>query len=271
MAQAWATLGSEVAIVEAEDRLLPTEEPFAGEELAEAMKEDGVDVHVGQSAVGARRDGKVKLQLADGTVLEGEQILVAVGRRPHTGDLGLETVGLEPGGFIEVDDQMRVGGRDWLYAVGDVNGRSLLTHMGKYQGRLAGDHILGVEGVEVSADGGGSPRVVFTDPQVAAVGTTLADAEKEGISARAVDVKTSATAGASFYGRNTRGTTRMVVDTDREVVIGMTFVGFATADFIHAATIAIVGEVPLDRLWHAVPPFPTRSEIWLKLMESYGL
>jgi dihydrolipoamide dehydrogenase len=271
MAHAWSTLGSRVAIVEAEERLLPTEEPFAGEQLAEAMQADGVDIHVGVSAVRASRDGEVELELDDGTVLGGEQLLVAVGRRPRTDDLGLESVGIEPGGYLEVDDQMRVGGRDWLYSIGDANGRSLLTHMGTYQGRIAGDHILGAEGVAVSADDAGSPRVVFTDPQVAAVGATLADAAKEGINARAVDVTTAGTAGASFYGRNTEGTTRMVVDEDRGVIVGMTFVGFATADFLHAATIAIIGEVPLSRLSHAVPAFPTRSEIWLKLIEAYGL
>ena len=92
-----------------------------------------------------------------------------------------------------------------------------------------------------------------------------------GLNVRAVDVETAATAGASFYGRNTPGTTRIVVDTDREVIVGATFVGFETADFLHAATIAIIGEVPMQRLWHAIPAFPTRSEIWLKLMEKYGL
>ena len=142
--------------------------------------------------------------------------------------------------------------------------------MGKYQGRIAGDHILGRE-VAATADGNGSPRVTFTDPNVAAVGYTLAAAEGAGIDARAVDVPTSGTAGASFHGRDMPGTTRIVVDEKRRVIVGATFVGPETADFLHAATIAVAGEVPLDRLWHAVPAFPTRSEVWLKLMEAYGL
>ena len=142
--------------------------------------------------------------------------------------------------------------------------------MGKYQARIAGDNILGKE-VAATADKQGSPRVTFTDPEVAAVGYTLAGPRRRGIDARAVDVPTSGTAGASFHGRNMPGTTRIVVDEKRRVLVGATFVGPETADFLHAATIAVVGEVPLERLWHAVPAFPTRSEVWLKLMESYGL
>jgi pyruvate/2-oxoglutarate dehydrogenase complex dihydrolipoamide dehydrogenase (E3) component len=169
-----------------------------------------------------------------------------------------------------VDDQLRVDGSEWLYAIGDANGRVLLTHMGKYQGRIAGDHILGRD-VAATEDRRAVPRVVFTEPQVAAVGSTLAAAGEAGINARAVDVPTAGTAGASFTGRNAPGTTRLVVDEDRRVLVGATFVGPETAELVHAATIAIVGEVPLERLWHAVPTFPTRSEVWLYLLEKYGL
>jgi pyruvate/2-oxoglutarate dehydrogenase complex dihydrolipoamide dehydrogenase (E3) component len=197
-------------------------------------------------------------------------VLVAIGRTARTEGIGLESVGVEVERWLEVDDQLRVGGSDWLYAVGDVNGRSLLTHMGKYQARIAADHILGKE-VAATADRQGSPRVTFTDPEVAAAGRTLAQAQDDGVNARAVDVETSGTAGASFHGRNTPGTTRIVVDEDRRVIVGATFAGSETAEFLHAATIAIVGEVPLDQLWHAVPAYPTRSEVWLKLMEAYGL
>jgi dihydrolipoamide dehydrogenase len=159
---------------------------------------------------------------------------------------------------------------EWLYAVGDVNGRALLTHISKYHGRVAADNILG-KSATATADGAQSPRVLFTEPQVAAVGHTLASAREEGIDARVTDVPTSGTAGASFLGRNMPGTSRLVVDQRRRVLVGATFVGFETAGFLHAATIAITGEVPLDRLWHAIPAFPTRSEVWLKLMEEYGL
>ena len=173
-------------------------------------------------------------------------------------------------GFLETDDRLRVGGRDWLYAVGDVNGRALFTHMGKYQAWVAAENMLGRE-VEAVAEGIGSPRVTFTDPQVAAVGKTLDQAEEAGIDARAVDVPTDGTAGASFQGKDTGGTSRLVVDEASKTIVGATFTGFETADFLHAATVAIVGEVPLARLRHAVAAYPTRSEVWLKLLEAYGL
>jgi pyruvate/2-oxoglutarate dehydrogenase complex dihydrolipoamide dehydrogenase (E3) component len=158
---------------------------------------------------------------------------------------------------------------DWLYAIGDVNGRVLLTHMGKYQAAVASDVILGKQAV-ASHDGPTSPRVIFTDPQVAAVGHTLKSAQDEGINAIAVETSTSGNAGGSFYGRNAAGTTQLVVDDDRRVIVGATFTGSDVADFLHAATIAVVAEVPLDTLFHAVPSFPTRSEVWLQLMGKLG-
>jgi pyruvate/2-oxoglutarate dehydrogenase complex dihydrolipoamide dehydrogenase (E3) component len=271
LAQAWRSLGSEVALVEGADRLLPNEEPFASEQVTDALREAGVDVHAGAKATAVRGgNGEVTVDLEGGARVAGEELLVAIGRRARTEGIGLGTVGIAAERWLEVDDQLRVDGSDWLYAIGDVNGRALLTHMGKYQARIAADHILGKD-VAATADKHGSPRVTFTDPQVAAVGHTLATAEEAGIRARAVDAPTSGTAGASFHGRDMPGTTRIVVDEERRVLVGATFVGPETADFLHGATIAVVGEVPLDQLWHAVPCFPTRSEIWLKLMESYGL
>jgi dihydrolipoamide dehydrogenase len=272
MAQAWSSLGSSVALVEAEERILATEEPFAGEQIADGLRGSGVEVRCGAKAIAAGRgpEGQVTLRLDGGDELRGDELMVAVGRRPRTSDIALETVGVEPRGYLDVDDELRVDGSEWLYAIGDVNGRALLTHMGKYQGRIAADRILGREAT-ATAERLGSPRVVFTDPQLAAVGRPLAKAEEDGIDARAVDVETSANAGASFHGRNAPGTTRIVVDEGRKVIVGATFVGPETADFLHAATVAVVAEVPLERLWDAVPSFPTRSEVWLKLLEAYGL
>ena len=271
MAQAWRSFGAEVALIEAMDRLLPNEEPFAGEQVADALRDRGIDVRTGTRANAVRtEDGRVLVELEGGDSVSGEEILVAIGRTARTDGIGLESVGVEVERWLEVDDRMRVGGSDWLYAVGDVNGRALLTHMGKYQARIAADQILGKD-VAATADRAGFPRVTFTDPEVAAAGLTLAAAKEEGINARAVDVETAGTAGASFHGRNTPGTTRLVIDEDRRVIVGATFVGSETAEFLHAATVAIAGEVPLDQLWHAVPAYPTRSEVWLKLMEAYGL
>lgn len=272
MAQAWSSLGAEVTLVEAAERILATEEPFVSEQVTSGLESGGVEIRVGARATSVSRDadGEVSLRLEDGAELRGDELLVAIGRRPRTEDIGLETVGVEPGGYIEVDDQMRAADTDWLYAIGDVNGRALLTHMGKYQARVAADVICG-KPAEATCDKQGSPRVIFTEPQVAAVGRTLAAAEEDGIPARALDVDTAGNAGASFVGRNAPGTSRLVIDTNREVIVGATFVGPEIAESLHAATIAVVGEVPLARLWHAVPAFPTRSEIWLYLLEEYGL
>ena len=273
MAQAWSSLGASVTVIEAADRILATEEPFASAEIAAGLEAAGVELRTGARATSASRGagGQVTLALAGGADARGDELLVAVGRRPRTAELGLETVGVEPDGYIAVDDRMRVGESEWLYAIGDVNGRALLTHMGKYQGRVAADQILGRVDAAATCDRLGSPRVVFSEPQLAAVGRTLAAAEEAGIPARAVDVGTAANAGASFVGRNAAGTSRIVVDEERRVIVGASFVGPGIAESLHAATIAVTAEVPLERLWHAVPTFPTRSEAWLRLLEEYGL
>ena len=274
MAQAWSTLGSEVTLIEASDRLLGREEPFAAEEVATSLRERGVDVRLGAKAVAIHRErtgGEVVVELDEGPEVRAGELAVAVGRRPRTGDLGLETVGLEPGKWIDVDDQLRATGvdGDWLYAVGDVNGRALLTHIGKYQARIASDNILGKRAA-ATEDGLRSSRVLFTDPQVAAVGHTLQSAQDAGLNVHTVEASTSANAGGNFYGRNAVGTSRLVIDDDRGVVVGATITGSEVADFLHAATIAVVGEVPLERLSHAVPAFPTRSEVWSVLMTELG-
>ena len=270
LAQAWRTLGAAVVLLESAPRVLPDEEEFAGAEVASALEELGVELRSGAKATRVSRDGSVSVALADGGSVEGEELLVAVGRRPRVEGIGLDTVGIEGDGYLEVDDALAVDGHDWLYAIGDVNGRALLTHMGKYQARVAADRILGRDASAADVPAG-PPRVVFTDPQVAAVGLTLAGAREGGIDVRAVDVATSANAGASFHGRNADGTSRIVVDEGRRVIVGATFVGPEVAELLHAATIAVSAEVPLDRLWHAVPAFPTRNEVWLNLLEEYGL
>jgi pyruvate/2-oxoglutarate dehydrogenase complex dihydrolipoamide dehydrogenase (E3) component len=271
MAQAWSSLGSRVTVIEAADQLLPREEAFAGEELRTALEANGVDVHTGTPAVRvSRKGGEIRVWVDETRAVVADRLLVAVGRKPLTEDLGLETVGLEAGGYLEVDDQLRVAGAPWLYAIGDVNGRSLLTHSGKYQARVAADHILGAD-VAATAGGPTAPRVIFTDPQIAAVGHTLDSAILAGIEAEAIDLPTSGTSGASFHGRGAPGTTRFVIDVEREILVGATFVGPEVADLLHAATIAIAGRVPIATLAHAVAPFPTRSELWLKFIEAFEL
>ncbi|HEY2282323.1 MAG TPA: NAD(P)/FAD-dependent oxidoreductase [Solirubrobacteraceae bacterium] len=271
MACAYASLGASVTIVEGSERLIAREEPFASEQVREALESRGVEVVLGVPAASARREagGGRTLVLEDGRELEGEELLVAVGRRPNTGELGLEALGLRPGEPIAVRDGMRTIEHEWLYAIGDVNGRVLLTHMGKYQGRVAAAHILG-RAIPLLSDGPLSPRAIFGEPQIAAVGHTLASAREAGLNARAVDVPTGANAGASFVGHEAPGTCRLVLDEDRGTIAGATFTGAEMAESLHAATIAVVGEVSLERIWHAVPCFPTRSEVWLNLLEAIG-
>ena len=271
LAQAYRSLGSEVTIVEANERLISREEPFASELVSEALLEAGVVLRTGVRAASVERDETgVRVLLENGDVISGDELLAAIGRRPSTSGLGLDRFGIEEGGYLEVDDQLRVPGQPWLYAVGDSNGIALLTHMAKYQARVAADVILGVD-ARVRGAGAHAPRVVFTDPQVAAVGHTLASAVEAGLNVRTVEVDPGGNAGGSFVGRGTAGLCRLIVDEDAKVVVGATFVGFEVAESLHAATIAVTARVPLADLWHAVPCFPTRSELWLRLLESYGL
>ena len=276
MAQAFRRLGSdEVTVVEGAPRLLGREEPFASDEVKSAFEAEGIRVIVGTAAAEVRRaapDAPVTVVLGDGMEVEADEILVAVGRRAHTQDIGLDTVGLQPGSYVEVDDRLRAVGvdGDWLYALGDVNGRALLTHMGKYQARIAGDVLAG-KPIRDRASEQVVPRVTFTDPQVAAVGLTEAQAREKYANVRTARSSVGGVAGAYVQGNGIDGTALLVIDADRDVIVGATFTGPAIADLLHSATIAIIGEVPLDRLWHAVPSFPTISEVWLRLLESLGL
>lgn len=282
MATAFTSLGAAVTLL-ARSGLLAGVEPFAGEAVAERLRADGAEVLLGTSPerIDRRADGSVALTLPGGRVLEVDEVVVATGRAPATGDLGLETVGLEAGSWLDVDDTMRVRGVDWLYAVGDVNHRALLTHQGKYQARAAGDVIAARAGGAsvddvlwgahvATADHGAVPQVTFTSPEVASVGLTAQQAAENGLRTRVVDYELGWLAGASVHGDDYRGTARMVVDEHRGVIVGFTLVGDDVGELLHAATIAIVGEVPLARLWHAVPSYPTLSEIWLRLLEGYG-
>jgi pyruvate/2-oxoglutarate dehydrogenase complex dihydrolipoamide dehydrogenase (E3) component len=281
MAQAWARLGAEVDLIVSGPRPLPRYADFVGYAVAEGLRAEGVRMHLESGLAKASEvDGAARLELRDGSVLTADRLLVATGRRPATDDLGLESIGLSSGKPLAVDDTGVVSEVDggWLYAAGDVTGRALLTHQGKYAARAVGDLLAAkAAGAEVdaspwsphtnTADHYAVPQVVFTDPEVASVG--LAGAE-EGAPHRVVDIDI-AVAGSSLHADGYAGKARIVVDTEREVLVGVTFVGQDVADLLHAATIALVAEVPLRRLWHAVPAFPTISEVWLRLLESYGL
>ena len=280
MATAYASLGAEVTVL-ARTGLLGSVEPFAGEFVAEGLRALGVDVRLGVATKSVSRDADGVTVTTDGGDVHAAEILVATGRTPRSGDIGLETVGLPAGRSIRTDDTLRVPGVDWLYAVGDVNGRVLLTHQGKYQARAAGDVIAArAKGEPVdddrwgrhvaTADHAAVPQVVFSEPEVAAVGVTAAAAREAGHRVREVEVEFSSVSGASLHADGYKGRAHMVVDEDRQVLLGVTMVGPDVAELIHAASIAVAGEVPLARLWHAVPSYPTMSEVWLRLLEAYG-
>ncbi|MET8040559.1 NAD(P)/FAD-dependent oxidoreductase [Micromonospora sp. NPDC005215] len=289
MATAYAGLGSAVTVL-ARDGVLTQAEPFVGERVTQSLRDAGVSVRLGAEATSVRRDGDgtVHITLTDGEQVDADEVLVAIGRTPNTHDVGLDRIGLTSGAWLTVDDTLRVIdgagellGDGWLYAAGDVNRRVLLTHQGKYQARAVGDVIVARAGGEAAddrpwgrhvatADERAVPQVVFTDPEVASVGLTAAAAEAAGLRIRVVDHDLAAVAGAALHADGYQGHARMVVDEDRRVIVGCTLVGPDVAELIHAATIAIVGEVPLERLWHAVPAYPTVSEVWLRLLEAYG-
>ncbi|GGF01562.1 dihydrolipoyl dehydrogenase family protein [Mycetocola zhadangensis] len=280
MATAFVALGSAVTVI-ARSGLLAGLEDFAGEAVGKRLRSDGATI-LGDSPVSVNRtgSGKVSIELDSGDTVTAAELLVATGRTPRTTDIGLESIGLTPGDWLSVDDSLRVDGVDWLYAVGDVNSRVLLTHQGKYQGRAAGRAIAARVSapktqaepwgdLAASADHERVPFVIFSEPQVASVGLTAEAAAGAGYRTRVVDYDLGAVSGAGLHADGYEGFARMVVDEDRGVVIGVTFVGADVAELLHAATIAVVGEVPLTRLWHAVPAFPTMSEIWLRLLETY--
>ncbi|MFJ2866957.1 dihydrolipoyl dehydrogenase family protein [Kitasatospora sp. NPDC087314] len=284
MATLWQGLGSQVTLL-VRHRLVPRMEPFAGELVAGSLGEAGVDVRIGTQVTAVRRPdptGPVTLTLDDGSDLQADEVMFATGRTPSTDDIGLDTVGLSPGTWLEVDTTCLVRGVDggWLYAVGDVNHRALLTHQGKYQARTAGDAI-GARAAGIPLDDGpwgdhattadqhAVPQVFFTDPEAAAVGLTAEQATRAGHRITTVDLDFDTAQGADLYADDYRGHARLVVDLDREVLLGATFVGPGVSELLHSATVAVAGEVPLKRLRHAIACFPTVSEIWLFLLAAY--
>jgi pyruvate/2-oxoglutarate dehydrogenase complex dihydrolipoamide dehydrogenase (E3) component len=286
MAAAWQALGAQVTLVAREYRLLGRMEAFAADLVADRLREAGVDLRFGTTITAAERaggpDDSIHLTLADGTRLVADALLLATGRAPRTDDLGLDTVGLAPGQWLATDDTFTVTAAEgaWLYAVGDVNHRALLTHQGKYQARIAGAVIAArARGLALdtgrwerhagTADLEAVPQVVFTDPEIAAVGLTCEDAARTGRDVDVVDYDIGRVAGAIQHDPGYRGRARALIDPERKVIVGATFAGPGVAELLHSATVAIVGEVPIDRLWHAVPSFPTISEIWLRLLETY--
>jgi len=285
MAQALHALGAqETTMLVAGERLLPKTEPFASDLVAKSFERAGIDVRLGRTVTRVERPasgGPVTVHTDDGSQLEADELLVGTGREPVVRGIGLDTIGLEADGPIEVDSSMRATAvpDGWLYAIGDVNGRNQLTHMGKYQARICGDVIAArangmpdeAPALHDIADDKGAPQAIFTDPQVLAVGRTEAKARADGFNVRTAEYDVGDVIGAQLQADGYTGRAKAVIDEDRRTLIGFTLVGPAVVDHLHAATIAVTAEVPIDSLWHAVPAFPTASEFWLSLMEAYGL
>ena len=327
MAHAWWALGTKaVTILSRNRRILDKYEPLVGDRLAEVFKQRGVSIHNNVNVKEVKRiinsstskqenngGGSVQIILDYGNTISAEELLVAVGRKPNTDKLGLETVGLRPGDWLDVDDTCLVngvnGGGEWLYAVGDINHRALLTHIGKYQGRACSTAIITRarrtrnisnnnyyhdnsgrdSGNNINRNNAASnttfdpsatwlamsdhnivPQVIFTDPQIASVGLTEESARSLKINVRAVDCEIGNLPGAQLHTDGYDGQAKIIVDEDRHIMVGATFIGPQVGDLLHAATIAIVGQVPLEKLWHAIPPFPTVNEVWIDLLENYG-
>jgi dihydrolipoamide dehydrogenase len=279
---------------------LERNEKFAGELVAKSLQEKGVTIAFNTSLDQVQRiepkaTGEGKIHGGPATLTFGggsitvDEILVAAGRTPSSGDLGLESIPAGAGtladavaqnrGFVKTDDHLTVEGVEgnWLYAIADLTGRALLTHMGKYQARICGAVIAArAEGRPVDvpfctdlADNGIVPQVTFTDPEVASVGITEDEARRKGLDVRSVEFDLGALAGTSLMRDNYSGLAKIVVDETTKTLVGATFVGPDVSDLLHAATVAMVGKVTMEQLWHAVPSYPTASEAWLRLVETY--
>ena len=293
LAQAFARLGSAVTLV-ARSGLLRNFPAEAAQLVAAGLRADGVEIRLNTKTRSVREngDGSLTLALDDGDTVSVDKLLVSTGRHPALEGLGLENVGLAAGNgkppALSTDSTGQVHGAagsddgPWLYAVGDAAGNALLTHQGKYEARATGAAIAARAKGELkgapadwssyaqTANEHAVPNVVFTDPELANVGRSVEQARKDGYNVSSVELPI-AVAGSSLHAKNYEGWAQLVIDEDRKVLLGATFAGPDVAELLHAATIAVVGGVPLDRLWHAVPSYPTISEVWLRLLEKYGL
>lgn len=311
LAQAYARLGSQVTLIARGELLGAYQEEAAKLVAAGLRADGvELRLNTTTGHVEQNDDGSFSLTLAaGGATVTAEKLLVSTGRHPALEGLGLENLGFTSDDgkplMLETDATGAVQGLDgsegdgrldggdgdgernarvqpWLYVIGDAAGKVMLTHQGKYEARATGDAIVARAKGELyglpgdwsryaqTADQHAVPQIVFTDPEIAAVGRNRKQAEADGYRVSTVELPI-AVAGSSLHADNYQGWAQLVVDEDRKVLLGATFAGPDVAELLHAATIAVVGQVPLDRLWHAVPSYPTISEVWLRLLEKYGL
>ncbi|GAA4714424.1 dihydrolipoyl dehydrogenase family protein [Phytohabitans rumicis] len=255
LAQVFARFGVRVTIVEALDRILAVEEPESSELAAKALTADGIDIRTGVKAERVTYDaGEFTVHLSGGKSASGEKLLVATGRRAQLGELGLDTVGLDPKArWLEVDDRMRAGDRIW--AVGDVTGHGAFTHMAMYQAGIAVRDILGREGPP--ADYRALPRVTFTDPEIGAVGQTEQQARDAGVDVRIGSTPLPSSARGWIHKVGNDGFIKLVADARRGVLVGATSAGPAGGEVLSALSVAVHGEVPIERLRHMIYAYPT--------------
>ncbi|HEX6336050.1 MAG TPA: NAD(P)/FAD-dependent oxidoreductase [Jiangellaceae bacterium] len=255
VAQAFARFGVAVTVVEANDRLLPAEEPEASALVEEALAADGITFHTGSRASAVRHNGEqFTVTVGDGEELTAERFLVAVGRRAELGALGLDSVGLDPGArAIKVDEHMRAG--DGLWAVGDVTGHGAFTHVAMYQSAIAARDILGEAGPP--ADYSALPRVTFTDPEVGTVGMTEADARASGVHTKVGIAQVSSSARGWIHKTGNEGFIKLVADTEHGVLVGATSAGPVGGEVLSALAVAVHARVPVGALRHMIYAYPT--------------
>lgn len=270
LAQAFAVLGSHVTVLDLAERPVPSEEAEASRRIQRALERLGIEFRFSTSASAfVDDDDGVMVEVESDDPLQADHVLVAVGRRPRVSAIGLESVGVDPG-ELRTDEWLRVeGAEDWLYAVGDVNGRAPYTHGANYHGAILADHLLG-DGSSGGAKGDrtATPRVMFTIPNLAAVGKTEAQAREHGIDVVVSEWDLADVAAPYSHGHEHPGWAKLVVDGSDRRLIGATFVSSAAGEMIHAATISIVGGLTIEQLRHAIAPFPTHSEVWTPLVSQ---
>ena len=261
--------GADVTIVQGANRLIDREDPRVSELIAEALQADGIELRLGQHATAVTLDGERRtVELDSGESVQAERLIVATGRRPRAEHLGLEALGVELGdrGEIPIDERCRVA--DGIWAIGDVTGVSLFTHVGKYQARIA---CADIAGRPARADYRAVPRVVFSDPEIAAVGLTAAQAAERGIQARQASADLISVARTETYGEGISGEVGVLADVERRILVGAWAVGPLASEWIHQAVLAVKAEISIDVLSDTIAQFPTFTEAYLPALESLTL
>lgn len=252
LAQAFSRFGSNVTVLEVAPRILAVEEPQASELIAGVFEAEGITVRAGISIDSVAHDGQRFTVTCGDEVFEADQLLVAAGRRSRLDDIGLETVGVEPGRFLDVDDAMAV--RDGLWAIGDIVGRGAFTHVSMYQSQRAAGAILGEE---LGPYDSSFPRVTFTDPEIGAVGLTESQARERGINVRVGSTNLAQSSRGWLHKAGKEGLIKVIVDADRDVIVGATSAGPMGGETLAALAFAVRAETPLAVLRNTIYAYPT--------------